>query len=60
MRSTTTIPVIFSHAEGGDVIVSVAPLPGAVPGEVRGALWREQKLRNFVLTERAADTWGIG
>jgi proline racemase len=54
MRSSKTIHVISAHAEGevGDVIVGgVVPPPGATLWEQREALWRDQKLRNFLLNE---------
>jgi proline racemase len=54
MRSSKTIHVISSHAEGevGDVIVGgVAPPPGETLWQMREALWADQTLRNFVLNE---------
>lgn len=54
MRSSKTIHVISSHAEGevGDVIVGgVAPPPGDTLWQMREALWADQTLRNFVLNE---------
>lgn len=54
MRSTKTIHVISSHAEGevGDVIVGgVTPPQGATLWEQSRWLWQDQTLRNFVLNE---------
>lgn len=54
MRSSKTIHVISSHAEGevGDVIVGgVTPPPGATLWDQSRWLWQDQTLRNFVLNE---------